>query len=99
MVKVHLVIRGQVLQLKTNFKDLKVIISKRVQPIVNTILKFFNPRVYYLLDTCATFYFMKPYVSMRFNVLQDVLLDHFYISTPIYESTRAKGIHRNYPVS
>ena len=47
------------------------------------MFKFFHLEVFCLLNAGFTLYFVKPYVSMWFNVLADVLLDHFYVSTPV----------------
>ena len=49
------------------------------------MLKVFQLDVYSLLDTAATLSFVTLYVSMRFDVPPDVLLEFFSISTPIGE--------------
>jgi len=40
-----------------------------------------------------------PYMAMRFNILLDVLLDPFSVSTPIGEFIVAKGVYRKCLIS
>ncbi|WMV50784.1 hypothetical protein MTR67_044169 [Solanum verrucosum] len=67
--------------------------------VVTGVLKVFHINVYAFLDPSATLSFVMPYVSMRFDVSPDVLLDLFSISTPIGESIVAKRVYRNCHVS
>ncbi|WMV41728.1 hypothetical protein MTR67_035113 [Solanum verrucosum] len=63
------------------------------------MLKVFYLDVYALLDPCATLSSVTPFVVMQFSVSLDVLLDPFSISSSISESSVAKKVYRNYPVS
>uniref|UniRef100_M1DK61 Gag-pol polyprotein n=1 Tax=Solanum tuberosum TaxID=4113 RepID=M1DK61_SOLTU len=67
--------------------------------VVTGMLKVFQLNVYALLDPGATLYFVTPYVAMRFDVLPDVLLDPFFVSTPVGDSVVAKRVYIRYPVS
>ncbi|WMV55140.1 hypothetical protein MTR67_048525 [Solanum verrucosum] len=50
------------------------------------------------LYVSATMSFETPYMAMRFDVLLDLLIDHFLVSTPFGESIVAKRVYRNYHV-
>ncbi|WMV41353.1 hypothetical protein MTR67_034738 [Solanum verrucosum] len=63
------------------------------------MLKVIHLDVYSLLDPCATLSFVTPYVAIRFNISLNVLLDPFFVSTPIGESIQAKRVYRNCHVS
>ena len=63
------------------------------------ILKFFKLDVYDLLYIGATLSFVMSYVSMRFDVLSDVLVDVFLVSTLVGNSIVAERIYRKYPVT
>lgn len=67
--------------------------------VVTSILKVFHIDVYALLNPCATLSFVSPYVSMRFDVSPDVLLDSNSVSTSIGEFVVDKRVYRNCPVS
>ncbi|XP_049390732.1 uncharacterized protein LOC125855100 [Solanum stenotomum] len=56
------------------------------------MLKVFQLVVYAFLDPGATLTFVTPYVAMRFDVLPDVLLEPFSISTPVGHSVLAGRI-------
>lgn len=62
------------------------------------VLKFLHLDVYPLNDLGQTLSFVMPYVVMRFDVLLDVLLDHFSVCTPIGNSIAAKGIYKMCPI-
>jgi len=54
--------------------------------VVAGLLKVLQLDVYALLDPGVTLSFVMPYVTMRFDVLRDVLLDMVFVSTPIGDS-------------
>ncbi|WMV58483.1 hypothetical protein MTR67_051868 [Solanum verrucosum] len=60
--------------------------------VVTGVLKVFQLDVYVLLDPSATLYFVTPYVAMRFDVLPDVLLEPFSISTFVGDYIVAKRV-------
>ncbi|XP_049406156.1 uncharacterized protein LOC125869760 [Solanum stenotomum] len=62
--------------------------------VVTSMLKVFQLDVNALLDTVATLSFVTPYVAMMFDILLDVLLDPFYVSTPVGDSIMAKRVYR-----
>ncbi|KAH0712114.1 hypothetical protein KY289_008073 [Solanum tuberosum] len=62
--------------------------------VVIGMLRFFQLDVYALLDHGATLSFVTQYVAMKFDVLPDVLLEPFSISTPIGDSMVAKRAYR-----
>jgi len=63
------------------------------------MLKVFQLDVYALLDPSATLSFMTPYVAMSFDILLDVLLDPFFVSTQVSNSIVAKRVYRKCSVS
>jgi len=63
------------------------------------MLKVFQIDVYALLDLGATLSLLTPYVAMRFDTIPDVLLDHFYVCTPVGDSIVAKRVYRKCHVS
>jgi len=67
--------------------------------VLTAMLKVFQLDVYALLDPGATLSFVTPYVLMRFDVLPDVLIEPFSVSTPIGDSIVAKRVYRKCPVS
>ncbi|KAH0661387.1 hypothetical protein KY284_026318 [Solanum tuberosum] len=66
--------------------------------VVTSMLKVFQLDVYALLDPSATLSFVMPYASMRFDVLINVLLEPFSISTPVGDSIMAKRVYRKCPI-
>lgn len=58
--------------------------------MVTGILKVFLIDVCTLLDPGATLSFVTPYVSMKFDMLPEVLLEPFLVSTPFGDSVVAK---------
>ncbi|XP_049369400.1 uncharacterized protein LOC125834279 [Solanum verrucosum] len=58
--------------------------------VVTGMLKVFHIDVYALLDPGATLSFVIPYVAMKFDMLPDVLLEPFFVSTPIGDTVVAK---------
>ena len=67
--------------------------------VVIRMLKLFHLDVYDLLDFDSTLYFVTPYVAIRFDVLQDVLIDDFSASKPISEFIVAMRVYRNCLIS
>lgn len=63
------------------------------------MLKVFQLDVYALLDPGATLSFVTPYVAMRFDVLSDVLLELFSISTSVSDSIVANRVYKKRPIS
>uniref|UniRef100_M1DNN4 Gag-pol polyprotein n=1 Tax=Solanum tuberosum TaxID=4113 RepID=M1DNN4_SOLTU len=66
------------------------------------MLRVFQLDVYALLDPGATLSFVTPYVAMRFDMLPDVLLEPFSVSTsstPIGDFVVAKRVYRRCLVS
>ncbi|WMV58299.1 hypothetical protein MTR67_051684 [Solanum verrucosum] len=66
--------------------------------VINGMLRVFQLDVYALFDPGAKLSFVTPYVAMRFDVLPDVLLDHFFIVTPFGDSVVANRVDRRCPV-
>ncbi|XP_049378143.1 uncharacterized protein LOC125842906 [Solanum stenotomum] len=63
--------------------------EQRDSPYVVTImLKFFHIDVYDFLDPGATLSFVMPYVAMRFDMLPDLLLEPFSVSTSVGDSEK-----------
>ena len=54
------------------------------------MLKVFSIDVYALLDPGATLSFVTPLVAKKFDILPDILHEHFLVSTPVGESIFAK---------
>ena len=49
------------------------------------MLKVFSIDVYALLDPGATLSFVTPLVAKKFDILPDILHEHFLVSTPVGE--------------
>jgi len=62
------------------------------------MLKVFQYDVYALLDSGATLSFVTPYVAMRFDIIPDILLETFSISTPVGDLVVAKRVFRRCPI-
>uniref|UniRef100_A0A0V0H6A2 Putative ovule protein n=1 Tax=Solanum chacoense TaxID=4108 RepID=A0A0V0H6A2_SOLCH len=54
----------------------------------------FNIDVYALLDISDALSFVTQYVANKFDMLPEVLLDPFSISTPVGDSVVAKRVYR-----
>ena len=67
--------------------------------MVIVILKVFQLDAYALLYPGATLSFVMPFVAIRFDVLSNVLLEPFSVSTPVGDSIVAKRVYRNCFVS
>ncbi|WMV18884.1 hypothetical protein MTR67_012269 [Solanum verrucosum] len=67
--------------------------------VVTGLLKVFHLDVYALLNPGATLSFVTPYVAIRFDILPDMLLDHFSISTQVCDSIVVKRVYRKCPIS
>jgi len=67
--------------------------------VVTGMSKVFQIDVYALLDPGVTLSFVTPFVSMRFDVLLEVLLEPFSVSTLIGDSVVAKRVYRKCAVS
>jgi len=63
------------------------------------MLKVFLIDIYDLLDPDATLSFVTPYMSMKFDILPEVLLESFLVSTPVGDSVVAKRVYRRCPIS
>ncbi|WMV13835.1 hypothetical protein MTR67_007220 [Solanum verrucosum] len=63
------------------------------------MLKVFQLDVYALIYPSDTLSFVTPYVAMRFDILPNVLLDPFSVSTPVGDSIVAKRVYRKCPAS
>ncbi|KAH0747210.1 hypothetical protein KY285_008867 [Solanum tuberosum] len=85
---------------QNQFYALQTICDQENSPdVVTGMLKVIQLDVYALLDPDATLSFVTPYVSMRFDVLPDVVIEPFSVSTPIGDSVVAKMVYRRCPVS
>lgn len=60
--------------------------------MVTSMLKVLHIDVYVLIDTGATFSIVTSYVAMRFDVLPDVLLEPFFVSTLIGDYMVSKKV-------
>lgn len=63
------------------------------------MLKVFLIVVYALSDPGSTFSFVTSYADIKFDMLPKVLLEPFWLYTPIGDSMVAKGIYRRCLVS
>lgn len=63
------------------------------------ILEVVQLVIYALIVLDGTLSFETQYVAMRFDVLPNVLLDPFIVSTPVGDSNVAKRVHRKDPIS
>ena len=59
----------------------------------------FSNNVYALLYPSATLSFVFPLVAGKLNVLQDVLMKPFSVTTPVVDSVVAKRVFRSFPIS
>ena len=66
--------------------------------MVTDMLKVFSIDVYALLDPGATFSFVTPLVAKKFDILPDILHEHFMVSTLVDELVIAKMVYRNCPI-
>ncbi|XP_049360778.1 uncharacterized protein LOC125825494 [Solanum verrucosum] len=66
--------------------------------VVTGMLKVFLIDVYVLLDPGATLSFVTPFVAMQFDMLPEVLLQPFMVSTPVGDSV-ANRVYRKCPIS
>ena len=62
------------------------------------MLKVFSNDVYGLFDPGATLSFVTPIVAKKFDILLDILHEHFIVSTPVDKSVVAKRVYRNCPI-
>ena len=58
------------------------------------MLKIFSIDGYALLDSGATLSFVTPLVAKKFDILPDILHEHFLMSTPVSEYVVAKKVYR-----
>ena len=65
--------------------------------VVTGMLQVYSTNVYALLDHGATLCFVTTLVDMKFNMLPDVLIEHFSIITLVGESVVAKRVYRICP--
>ena len=63
------------------------------------MVKVFNFDVFALLDQTASFYFLTPYVVMRFDIIPKQLLEPFNVSTPIGESILVERVYHDSTIS
>ena len=66
--------------------------------MVNGMLKVFSIDVYDLLDTGATLSFIAPLVATNFNVLPNVLIEPFSVTTLVVDFVMARRVFRNCPI-
>jgi len=72
--------------------------QKSSPDVVTGMLTVFHIDVYALLDSGATLSFVTPFIAMRFDVLPEVLLEPFSVSTPVGDSVVAKRLYRRCPI-
>ena len=66
--------------------------------VVTGMLQVFSIIVYALLDVDATLSFVTPLVAMKFDVLPDVLIEPFSVTTLVGYSVITKRVYRNCPI-
>ena len=67
--------------------------------VVTDMLKIFTLDVYALIDPGDTLSFVTPLVAKKFDVLPDILHEHFIVSTSVGDSVVSKIIYPNCPIS
>ena len=67
--------------------------------VVTNMLKVFSIDAYALLDPGATLPFVTPLVAKKFDVLPDILHEHFIVSTSVGDSVVSKIVYPNCPIS
>ena len=65
---------------------------------VNGMLQVFSIDVYVFLDPGATLSFVNPLLARKFNILHDILNEHFMVTTSVDDSVVAKRVYRNGPI-
>ncbi|XP_015068697.1 uncharacterized protein LOC107013254 [Solanum pennellii] len=61
--------------------------------VVTGMLQVFTINAFALLDPSATFSFVIPVVAMKFDILPDILIDPFLVTTPVGDSVIAKRVY------
>ena len=67
--------------------------------MVTGMLKIFTLDVYALIDPGDTLSFVTPLVAKKFDVLPDILHEHFIVSTSVGDSVVSKIVYPNCPIS
>ena len=62
------------------------------------MLQVFSINIYALLDPGVTFSFVTPLEATKFDVLPDVLVEPFSVSTLVGDSVVAKRVYKSYPI-
>ncbi|XP_069150827.1 uncharacterized protein [Solanum lycopersicum] len=76
---------------KNHFYALRSRCEQETSPdVVTGMLKIFSIDGYALLDSGATLSFVTPLVAKKFDILPDILHEHFLMSTPVSEYVVAK---------
>ena len=92
---------GQIIDVpkKNRFYSLKYRGYQEDSPnVVTGMLKVFSINVYALLDPNATLCFVTPLVSMKFDVILDVLVEPFSISTTVGDSIFSRRVYESCPI-
>ena len=62
------------------------------------MLQVFSLNVYVSLDSGAILSFNTPLVARKFDILPDILIESFKVTTPVGELVVAKEYIENYPI-
>ena len=65
---------------------------------VTGMLKVFSIDVYAVVDPDVTLLFVTPLLAKKFDILPDIFLEPFIVSTPVGESVVAKRVYRSCPI-
>lgn len=63
------------------------------------MLQVFTIDMYALVVPCATLSFVTPVVAKMFDVLPDIFVEPFLVTTPMGDSFLAKRVFGNFPIS
>ena len=84
---------------KNRFYALKSKGDQEYSPdVVTSMLQLFQINVYELLDTTAILSFVTPLVSIKIDVLPNVLVLPFLVSTPVGDYVVAKRVYKSCPM-
>lgn len=82
------------LKSKTTFILLNSEMTKKFPNVVTGMLKVFYIDVYSLVDPDDTLCFMTYFVTMKFEILHEVVIEPFLVSTSIGDFVVAKRVYK-----
>ena len=98
MGKIKLVVLMCMLKKRISFMIFTLGVKKGYPDVVTGILQVYSIYVYALLHPGAKLSFVTPLIAWKFDILSDVLKDHFIITTLLGDAVVAKSVYRNYPL-